>query len=207
MPGTHNGHSGVSEPEEIMPRVDTAAQWTELTLEERRERRRLRREKQREDNVKRAAKMHAARLKIDARTAAPRPALKESVHVGCSGWRYWKWRDSFYAGVPQNDWFGHYLKHFDIVEINASFYSWPTVAGVQAWRRQPGKKKFNGGRTSAAIWWRCGRRRFRPTTRRLHGGRVSETERDHVRILLRSGHSRGLSGRPLVPTGDMRLHL
>jgi uncharacterized protein YecE (DUF72 family) len=44
--------------------------------------------------------------------------------------------------VPQKDWFGHYLKHFDTVEINASFYSWPTVAGVQAWRRQPGKKKF-----------------------------------------------------------------
>ena len=47
---------------------------------------------------------------------------------------------SFYDGVPQNDWFGHYLKKFDTVEINASFYSWPTVAGVQAWRRQPGKK-------------------------------------------------------------------
>jgi hypothetical protein len=23
--------------------------------------------------------------------------------VGCSGWRYWKWRDSSYAGVPQRD--------------------------------------------------------------------------------------------------------
>ena len=44
--------------------------------------------------------------------------------------------------MPQKNWFGHYLKHFDTVEINASFYSWPTVANVQAWRRQPGKKKF-----------------------------------------------------------------
>ena len=50
-----------------MPRAKTAAQWTELTLEERRERRRLRREKQREDNVKRAAKMHAARLKSETK--------------------------------------------------------------------------------------------------------------------------------------------
>jgi urease accessory protein UreE len=49
----------------IMPRADTAANWTELTLEERRERRRIRREKQREDNVKRAAKMHAARIKTE----------------------------------------------------------------------------------------------------------------------------------------------
>jgi uncharacterized protein DUF72 len=125
-----------------MPRAKTA-KLIELTPEERRERRRLRREKQREDNVKRAAKMHAARLKSDAtnkKLTSPRP--KQSIFVGCSGWRYWKWRDTFYDGVPQNDWFGHYLKNFDTVEINASFYSWPTVAGVQAWRRQPGKKKF-----------------------------------------------------------------
>ena len=115
---------------------------TELTLEERRERRKLRREKQREDNVKRAAKMHAARMKSEANSAKLTPQHKQSIFVGCSGWRYWKWRDSFYKGVPQNDWFDHYLKHFDTVEINASFYSWPTVAGVQAWRRQPGKKPF-----------------------------------------------------------------
>ena len=114
----------------------------ELTLEERRERRRLRREKQREDNVKRAAKMHAARLRMEAENSKSPPELKQSVYVGCSGWRYWKWRDSFYAEVPQAEWFEHYLKRFDTVEINASFYSWPTVASVQAWRRQPGKKKF-----------------------------------------------------------------
>ena len=54
-----------------MPRAKTAAQWTELTLEERRERRRLRREKQREDNVKRAAKMHTARLKRKTSVAKP----------------------------------------------------------------------------------------------------------------------------------------
>jgi Protein of unknown function DUF72 len=125
-----------------MPRAKTAAQWTEPTFEERRERRRLRREKQREDNVKRATKMHAARLKSETNTAKPVAGHEQAVFVGCSGWRYWKWRDSFYEGVPQNDWFAHYLKNFDTVEINASFYSWPTVAGVQAWRRQPGKKKF-----------------------------------------------------------------
>jgi hypothetical protein len=125
-----------------MPRAKAAAQWTELTVEERRERRRLRREKQREDNVKRAAMMHIARLKSGTSVAKPIAELKQSVFVGCSGWRYWKWRDSFYQGVPQNDWFRHYLKRFDTVEINASFYSWPTVAGVQSWRRQPGRKRF-----------------------------------------------------------------
>ena len=50
--------------------------------------------------------------------------------------------NSFYAGVPQEKWFEHYCERFDTVEINASFYSWPTVANVQAWRRQAGKKKL-----------------------------------------------------------------
>lgn len=125
-----------------MPRANIAVQHTEPMLEERRERKRLRREKQREDNVRRAAKMHAVRLKNEASNLKAPPEWTSSVHIGCSGWRYWKWRDSFYAEVPQQDWFKYYLKRFDTVEINASFYSWPTVAAVQAWRRAPGKKKF-----------------------------------------------------------------
>ena len=60
-----------------MPRAKTAAQWTELTLEERRERRRLRREKQREDNVKRAAKMHTARLKSKTSVAKPHSSISK----------------------------------------------------------------------------------------------------------------------------------
>jgi uncharacterized protein YecE (DUF72 family) len=114
----------------------------ELTLEQRREWRKLRREKQRENNAHRAAKMHAARLKMQTTSLKAAAEPKASLYVGCSGWRYWDWRDSFYAGVPQPDWFEHYLKRFDTVEINASFYSWPTVANVQAWQRGLGKKKF-----------------------------------------------------------------
>jgi uncharacterized protein YecE (DUF72 family) len=113
-----------------------------LTREEWRARRELRRKKQRKDNILRAAQMHAARLQTETDSPKRPPELKPSIFVGCSGWRYWKWRDSFYEGVPQNDWFEHYLKRFETVEINASFYSWPTVAGVQSWRRQPRRKKF-----------------------------------------------------------------
>ncbi|WP_247372813.1 MULTISPECIES: DUF72 domain-containing protein [unclassified Bradyrhizobium] len=123
-----------------MPRPAAAPVIKELTPEERRERRQLRREKQRESNIARAAKMHRSRLKMESEGLKSAPALKKTVFVGCSGWRYWKWRDSFYAEVPQPDWFVHYASAFDTVEINASFYSWPTVANVQAWRRQPGGK-------------------------------------------------------------------
>ena len=125
-----------------MPRAAKRSPAPELTLEERRERRRIRRQKQRENNVHRAANMHSARLKMKSTSLKATAELKASLYIGCSGWRYWKWRDSFYAEVPQPDWFKHYLKRFDTVEINASFYSWPTVANVQCWRRAPGKKKF-----------------------------------------------------------------
>lgn len=125
-----------------MARNLTSPHGIELTLEERRERRRLRREKQRQNNIGRAAKMHKARIKMEADVQKIALPLKASVYVGCSGWRYWKWRDSFYANVPQPKWFERYSGVFDTVEINASFYSWPTVANVQAWRRQPTSKGF-----------------------------------------------------------------
>src|SRR3984885_13454334 len=89
----------------------------ELTLEERRERRQLRRQKQRENNALRAAKMHAARLKMDATGLKAAAEPKASLYVGCSGWRYWDWRDSFYSGVPKPDLFAHYLRRFDTAKI------------------------------------------------------------------------------------------
>jgi uncharacterized protein YecE (DUF72 family) len=115
-----------------------------LTREERRARRELRREKQRNDNIGRAAKMHAARRQMETGRSEPSPSrLKTSVFVGCSGWFYWKWRGLFYpAELPTSKWFEHYAKHFDTVEINASFYSWPTVANVKIWKRQTEKLDF-----------------------------------------------------------------
>jgi uncharacterized protein YecE (DUF72 family) len=114
-----------------------------LTLEEWRERRRLRREKQREDNVHRAAKMHQARLAMEAEGLSQPPASAPSLNVGCSGWFYWKWRGLFYpADMSTREWFDHYAAEFDTVEINASFYSWPTIANVKAWTRQPRGRPF-----------------------------------------------------------------
>jgi hypothetical protein len=50
----------------------------------------LRREKQRGDNVKRASKTHAARLKSETDGQKPLPQFKQSIFVGCSGWHYRK---------------------------------------------------------------------------------------------------------------------
>lgn len=68
-----------------MPPARTSANWKELTPEERRERRQLRREKQREDNIGRAAKMHLARLRMEGESPEGPLKLKRSVYVGCSG--------------------------------------------------------------------------------------------------------------------------
>ena len=38
--------------------------------------------------------------------------------------------------MPIRDWFSHYADHFTTVELNAPFYSWPTVGTVQSWIRQ-----------------------------------------------------------------------
>ena len=51
--------------------------------------------------------------------------------------------DSFYpADMPTGKWFEHYVTEFDTVELNASFYSWPTTANVKTWKRQPRDRKF-----------------------------------------------------------------
>ena len=118
-----------------------------LTKEERRARREARREKQRSENIGRAAKMHAARLAWgqEIHPTAPRPSVARGpeFHVGCSGWFYWHWRGDFYPeALPTNQWFQHYAGRFQTVELNAPFYSWPTVGAVRGWLRQAGRRKF-----------------------------------------------------------------
>ena len=117
------------------------------TIEERRLKRAARREKQRQDNIGRAAKMHAARIERERSDEAPSDEDEDShgrqLHIGCSGWFYWDWRSTFYpAELPTSAWFKHYASRFKTVELNAPFYSWPTVATVNSWIRQAGRRKF-----------------------------------------------------------------
>ena len=118
-----------------------------VTREERRARREARREKQRGENVGRAAKMHVARLAAEQKARKPglksRSSSKSDFYVGCSGWFYWDWKGAFYpTDLPMSQWFPHYAGRFQTVELNAPFYSWPTVGTVQAWLRQAGRRKF-----------------------------------------------------------------
>ena len=60
------------------------------------------------------------------------------ARVGCSGWNYAHWRHGvFYPGrCPPRRWLEHYARHFDTVEVNATFYRLPTARAVQAWIEQ-----------------------------------------------------------------------
>lgn len=114
-----------------------------LTAQERHARRQLRRDKQREANVSRAAKMHKARLTSHLDALPDSAGSVPKLNIGCSGWFYWHWRGAFYpAEMPTKSWFDYYAKHFKTVELNASFYAWPSVATVQSWRRQAGRRQF-----------------------------------------------------------------
>ncbi|HUS35476.1 MAG TPA: DUF72 domain-containing protein [Verrucomicrobiae bacterium] len=114
----------------------------ELARLQRKARREERRERQRRENVTRAAKMHAARLG-DATERAPKSSVAGEFNVGCSGWFYWHWKDLFYPStIATNKWFEYYAARFRTVELNAPFYSWPTVGTVQSWLRQIGRRRF-----------------------------------------------------------------
>lgn len=59
------------------------------------------------------------------------------VHIGCSGYYYRHWQGLFYPdGLPTSRWFRFYAERFDTVEINASFYRFPTESAVLRWYRQ-----------------------------------------------------------------------
>ena len=63
--------------------------------------------------------------------------LRATAFIGCSGWEYKHWKGDFYpAGIPRSEWFAHYARHFDTVEINNSFYRLPEPSTVDGWRKQ-----------------------------------------------------------------------
>jgi hypothetical protein len=74
---------------------------------------------------------------------AKKAALARIQHIGCSGWFYWRWRGTFYPDVlSTGGWFKFYSSRFKTVELNAPFYSWPTIHNVQSWSKQTGMNNF-----------------------------------------------------------------
>lgn len=112
-----------------------------------RARREARRAKQRADNVVRAKAMNLHRTsptyKPDTIRKSRSTTLKTKLHIGCSGWYYRHWKGLFYPDhIAGSKWFDYYASHFDTVELNAPFYSWPTINTVKSWIRQAGRRRL-----------------------------------------------------------------
>jgi uncharacterized protein YecE (DUF72 family) len=58
-----------------------------------------------------------------------------TVGIGTSGWTYRDWAGVLYeSGVPQRRWLDRYAAEFPTVELNGSFYHWPTESSFSRWR-------------------------------------------------------------------------
>ncbi len=55
-------------------------------------------------------------------------------YIGCSGYSYDDWRDRLYPDdLPKKEWLSYYADQFNSVEINNTFYSFPTRKNVKNW--------------------------------------------------------------------------
>ena len=60
-----------------------------------------------------------------------------AVRIGTSGWSYDHWDGVLYPpGTRPADRLAHYVRRFDTVELNASFYRWPRTATFASWQRR-----------------------------------------------------------------------
>lgn len=67
--------------------------------------------------------------------------MDAEFRIGTSGWVYRHWKGIYYPeDIPQRDWFGHYSRDFDTVEINNTFYRLPKAETFEHWREVAPKK-------------------------------------------------------------------
>lgn len=58
-----------------------------------------------------------------------------TIRIGTSGWSYDHWDGVLYPhGTPTRARLEHYVREFDTVELNASFYRWPRDSTFAGWR-------------------------------------------------------------------------
>ena len=57
------------------------------------------------------------------------------LHIGCAGWEYRDWIGSFYPkNIANYNHLTHYAKHFDLNEINSTFYKLPSEQTILKWK-------------------------------------------------------------------------
>ena len=66
-------------------------------------------------------------------------------YIGCSGFYNKDWKEVFYPkGLPQSKWFEYYCSQFNTLELNTTFYRFPTIEMVKKWYdKSPTDFKFS----------------------------------------------------------------
>ncbi|MDQ2721330.1 MAG: DUF72 domain-containing protein [Bacteroidota bacterium] len=67
------------------------------------------------------------------------------IYIGCSGFHYKEWKDFFYPEkLPLTKWFQYYCEHFNTLELNVTFYKFPTEKSLSKWfNSSPDDFKFS----------------------------------------------------------------
>src|SRR5215204_441127 len=86
-------------------------------------------------------------------------------HIGCSGFHYKEWKEEFYPKtLPQSRWFHYYTQHFNTLELNVTFYRFPTLKSLQSWYNKAPKDFVFSAKVPR---WITHYRRFEETERML----------------------------------------
>ncbi len=62
------------------------------------------------------------------------------IYIGCAKWGRKDWVGKLYPPkTKEADFLTHYAKHFNCIELNATFYRMPTPAQIKTWKSKVGK--------------------------------------------------------------------
>jgi uncharacterized protein YecE (DUF72 family) len=77
--------------------------------------------------------------KTKAILKAAKSKTKGTVHFGCAKWGRKEWINLIYPkGTKEKDFLKEYGKHFNCIELNATFYQIYPVAKIEAWAKDVG---------------------------------------------------------------------
>jgi uncharacterized protein YecE (DUF72 family) len=69
-----------------------------------------------------------------------KPSKKPEVFIGCAKWGRKDWVGKIYPKKTKDaDFLLHYAKHFNCIELNATFYRIPTISQAEGWKNKVGK--------------------------------------------------------------------
>ncbi len=60
--------------------------------------------------------------------------MTNNIYIGCSGWSYQEWKGKFYhPTLSPNDYLDFYTSQFNTVEVNNTFYHYPSPKTIKNW--------------------------------------------------------------------------